>query len=541
LPRRRPDAPISADIDIALQPKQLELLRLMESTGLDVPTWLGYGGALGGGKSAAIRRIMLGRRFKYPGTNGVIVRRVFDDVKKNHIDPFWREYPQLQEFYRVADHELILPNKSKILFMYAETTAEVERKFTGIEFFDIFVDQAEQFSESELRTIKTRNRWPGMLAGQCKMGLFFNPGGCGTEFLRRVFYLKQYKEQERPTDFEFIQAYGWDNYMWFLDAGITIDEFYALENDQRFQLFISQTQYGRELNALPPSLRAGHLLGSFESFEGQYFAGVWDESKCIVTAVEAERLIQPWWTRWTSTDWGFAHNAAHIWFATGKVGPKEYKAVFGVDIEYPVDVVIAYRELVVNHVEEQDLARRMVDLTPDSERKLIRQEFLSPDAFAKKGSANTVAEQLGAVFGKHGLPSPEPADNDRIGGWRLLYSGLKQTCSMRNEIVSQDRNIPMLLVSSECPQIIASVPLLVRNKKDPGKLEDVLKTDTIADDVGDCLRYGYKSMLDPRSKAPRAVRFQEVLSQYENMTAKAMAAAQFNARERQITRRLPHR
>jgi hypothetical protein len=51
------------------------------------------------------------------------------------------------------------------------------------------------------------------------------------------------------------------------------------------------------LNELPQSIRAGHLLGSFESFAGQYFL---DESKCILSVNETDELIQPWWTRSTA-------------------------------------------------------------------------------------------------------------------------------------------------------------------------------------------------------------------------------------------------
>ena len=106
------------------------------------------------------------------------------------------------------------------------------------------------------------------------MGLFFNPGGCGTEFLRRVFHLKQYHGKERASDYAFIQSYGWDNYEWMRGTGeISEREYYSLSNDERFQLFIERSQYGRKLNELPQSIRAGHLLGSFESFAGQYFSG----------------------------------------------------------------------------------------------------------------------------------------------------------------------------------------------------------------------------------------------------------------------------
>ena len=485
---------------------------------------------------------MIARRFTHPGTVGFIVRRLFRDLAENHIAKFQLEYPDLNQYYRSQDKEYRFPNGSRIVFRYAENLDEVRSGFRGMEAMDIFVDQAEQFSEEELLMIKTANRWPNAQAGQCKLALFFNPGGVGTEFLRRIFYIKQYKELERPSDFAFLQAYGWENYEWFRgEVDITEKDFYDLPNDARFELFINHTSEGRKMNALPPSLRVGELLGSFESFSGQYFAGVWDESQCILTMNESDRLIQPWWTKWTATDWGFAHYAAHGWAATGKLGPREFEAAFGGKTEWPIDVVVVYREFVANELAEVDLARAICDATPADEKRVIRHEFLSPDAFAKKGSANTVAEQLEDVFRREGLPAPELADNDRIGGWRLIYSCLKQTCSLRHakDITKEmAQSGPMLLISANCPNIISSLPLAIRDEK---KREDVLKTPTLGDDVLDMLRYLLKSMLDPRSKAPRAVRFQEVLSQYENMTAKAMAAAQFNARERQITRRLPHR
>jgi hypothetical protein len=292
-------------------------------------------------------------------------------------------------------------------------------------------------------------------------------------------------------------------------------------------------------------------MGSFETFAGQYFAGVWDESKCILGVSESEELIQPWWTRWTATDWGFAHNAVHLWFATGKLSPQECRQRFNISTEWPMDVVVVYRELVVNATPEADFASMIVDRTPADERKMIRSEFLSPDAWAKRGSANTVAEQLGDVFRRHGLPTPEPADDDRVGGWRLMYNGFRQTSALRGATVDVERaqQGPLLLVSANCPQVISAMPLLTRDNLHPGKLEDVLKTNTIHDDVGDCLRYGYKSMLDPKSPAPREVRRQQVLAAAaastkngaDRMNAMAMADRHFQAEElqRSIVRRCP--
>ena len=77
------------EITISCQPKQLELLRLLESNTRYSATWIGYGGALGGGKSAGIRRVMLARRLKHPRTKGII----FDNKYhfKKSADGLWQQ------------------------------------------------------------------------------------------------------------------------------------------------------------------------------------------------------------------------------------------------------------------------------------------------------------------------------------------------------------------------------------------------------------------------------------------------------------------
>lgn len=519
-------------VDCSLQPKQYKLFTLLRARGPNAATWIGYGGSRGGGKSGGIRRCAVALALSEDGIIVWIFRRVFDDLKQDHIDQFWKDFADLKDFHRVSDHEILLPNGSKIKFVYAETKDDVIRKFRGPEAKYIFIDQAEQLSEEELNRIHSANRLPGALPGECKTICCFNPGGVGTEFLRRVFWLKQYKGQEQASDFAFIQAYGWDNYEWFSGLGLSVAAFYAMSSEARFQLFIEQTDYGRKLNALPSALRLGELLGSFEHFAGQYFAGVWDEDKCVLPASVARAMIQPWWTCWMAQDWGFADHAAHLWLASGKMSPSDAAKHLAIATDWPIEVVIVYRELIVQEMAEADLAMKFVDMTPDDEQP--ERFFLSPDAWAKKGSANTVAEQFQAILERHHFPLPEMADNDRIGGWRLLYNGFRQSSSLRGASVDAERarQGPLLFVSADCPGVISSVPLAVRDEDD---LNDVVRAPTLWEDVTDALRYAYKSMLAPRSKAPRAIRRQMVYDSVESMTAKALAVRQFDQKERQVS------
>src|SRR3974390_2214115 len=249
------------NLPIRLQPKQAELQELIEAS---AASWIGYGGAGGGGKSKAARDVMTIRRLENDGTWGMIFRRCYDDIKRNHIYKYLAEFPMFEKFYSYASREIVFPNKSKIVFGYAETAEEVKRKFWGPEYMDIFVDQAEQLTEGELQQMKTACRWPGQPENKCKFVLFFNPGGVGTAYLKRTLYDRIYQGKENPEDYAFIQAYGWDNVEWVRDAlqndGFVEKDFYSWSNDLRFAYFTQRSQYGKELDALPQNLRVGHLM-----------------------------------------------------------------------------------------------------------------------------------------------------------------------------------------------------------------------------------------------------------------------------------------
>jgi len=305
-------------------------------------------------------------------------------------------------------------------------------------------------------------------------------------------------------------------------------------------MFITQTDYGRKLNALPPALREGELLGNFEHFAGQYFAGVWDEQTCGITAAQVEEIVQPWWTAWMAQDWGFGDHDCHLWFASGKMSPENWMKHFGGHTEWPVTVVIIYREYIISNRAEADLAMDIVDRTPEHERRAISRFFLSQDAFgqrARQQGAHSVGEQFSDIMRRYRLPTPEPADQDRINGWRFMYNCLRQS-NMRGQPLTQERTQegPALFISAECPNVISHIPLAVRDEE---KREDVARVAGVLwEDVCDAVRYGLKSMLDAKGQAPYAVRRQEVLNSIPGntavaMNARAMAMRQFEAAERQ--------
>jgi hypothetical protein len=94
------------------------------------------------------------------------------------------------------------------------------------------------------------------------------------------------------------------------------------------------------------------------------------------------------------------------------------------------------------------------------EREKIDAIYLSPDAFARRTDEASIAEQMGDVFAAAGLPRPVPADDDRVGGWMLMYQML---------------DAGEWLLTENCIELIRGIPNLVR---DPVRIEDVEKMAT---------------------------------------------------------------
>jgi len=488
---------------IILQPKQSQLNDLVEHS---KSSWIGYGGSRGGGKSGAIRRIMLRRRIQHPKTDGQILRRVWDDVEKNHVNKMWEEFPDLHDYYKSTSHVLELPEKlggGRIFFDAAENLIDVKRKAFGPEFFDICVDQAEQFSEEELTQLKTTCRWPGVPIDSCKFILPFNPGGQGAAFLQRIFYLKDYHEREIPEDYVFLQAYGWDNIEW-ARAALSADGYagdclghecgkcgpcvyYSWSNERRFQYYITRTQYGQEQNRLPAHMRAGQLLGDFKKFAGQYFSNfdeevhVWDLG---------EIYFQPWWPVWASIDWGYQHSSSIHWHT---------QAGYTADDGTSKRLVITFRELIKDHLSERALAEEIVSINNGLKLSNI---YSGHDLWKSETSGETKEQAMSKVFKAAGLPSLKRACIDRVDGWRFLHRALDES---------------EWIITRNCKEAIRAIPTAIFDEKKNN--EDILKTNTMYDDVLDDLRYGIYSQYAVKD-VPDDIKIARAASHIPDITAR---------------------
>jgi phage terminase large subunit len=257
--------------ELLLQPKQVAVYKEYESS---EATIIGFGGARGGAKSHIGRAIMIARRWKYENTWGMILRKTIDDLRDNHIRPMLREYPYLGEWYNKMEKVITFPNGSLIRFISSDNYDDIFKMY-GKEFADIFVDQAEQFTQEQLEFLTTINRCATNTEITPKMLLTFNAGGVGHSYLKRIFIKKEYQSNEKPERFSFLRAYGWDNVEWmrkYLEENKKNEKwYYSLTDEQRYELFVTKSDYGVKLNELPENQRKAQLLGDFDVFEGQFF------------------------------------------------------------------------------------------------------------------------------------------------------------------------------------------------------------------------------------------------------------------------------
>ena len=219
--------------------------------------------------------------------------------------------------------------------------------------------------------------------------------------------------------------------------------------------------------------------GDWDVFAGQYFDR-FDHSRHVVRPEEI--VWKEWWPRWVSVDWGFEHPAAIYWHAAVPNGCMRLRgssseALGGQD--NPTEArrsgqIVTYREFVAHRTPPRELAREIVGRSVgDGSREKIDAVYLSPDAFARRTDEASIAEQMGDILATAGFPRPLPADDDRVGGWMLMYQML---------------DAEEWLLTENCVELIRTLPNLIR---DPTRIEDVEKVD--GDDPADAARYGLKS------------------------------------------------
>lgn len=479
-----------------------------------------FGGAAGPGKSKALLMEAIVQALEVPGSNTLLLRRTFPELEGSLLLYFRRDVPrELYASFNEAKHTVTWRNGSTTRFGYSQTENDIYQ-YQSSEFLFIGIDELTHFTLRQWQFLTSRNRCP-VANSRPNMAGATNPGNIGHAWVKSLFIDKQPAagmdpREYDPAEYEFIPARVSDNPIYANDAS-----------------------YLKTLEQLPDFYRRAFLDGDWSVFAGQYFTN-FDPSRSVIRA-EAIHAAE-WWPRWISIDWGFEHPAAVYWHtaappsathlsrkwledqrhrlgesqthvhgtgrsatnmvipAAGDAGPSvafsppTRAASPVVDAAAPPvsPVSVTYREFIAQHLSPRVLAAQIIERSRarDGSAEKIEAIYLSPDAFARRTDEASIAEQMGDILRSAGLPRPVPADNDRIGGWMLMYQMLDSG---------------EWLIADSCPELIRTLPELVR---DQVNIEDIAKRD--GDDAADAARYGLKSRTSSRPvKPPREQEFAE--------------------------------
>lgn len=362
---------------------------------------------------------MLGRRLTYPDTKGLIIRKTYPELDANHIRTMFSEYPEIMsKYYRRTDKMLELPNGSTIAYRYLLHKDDVYN-FLGLEYDDIFIDEATQHSEETFRILSSSNRTTKKYI-KPRMLLTSNPGGVGAAWCKRLFIDRKYRPNESAQDYAYVPARVYDNLI-------------LMEN---------YPDYIKTLEGLPPEKRKAYLEGDWSALEGTFFEE-WNEEKHIIKPIcKYKELPSNWDYRLTWDDGTRAPRAVYLmaidndgkvqlvweYYKAGETAPEAaYK------IKYELEVLGVY-----------DLIKDRASLIYDPSMDIKSGQ-------TGKSTSDIVADILNI--------RRQPGNNTRIEGWRKMQEYMRW----------DDLTEPLFKVWNCCVKFIETIPTLVydeNNKED---------------------------------------------------------------------------
>lgn len=416
---------------------------------------VGYGGARGGGKSWFVRTKSKLLCVRYEGIRILIVRRTYPQLQENHIEPLRNEIPKILAKYNQTEKKFFWKNGSTIKFAYCNNDKDLEN-FQGQEYDVIFIDEATQLSEHQIKVITATcrgvNRFPKRIYYTC------NPGGQGHAYIKRIFISRDYMDGENPEEYAFIQALVQDN----------------------VALMTTQPDYIKNLEALPPKLRKAWLEGSWDIFEGQFFEEFIDDKEHYEdrrwTHVIEPFEIPPDWKIVRSYDFGYGKPFSMAWWAVDYDG-------------------VLYRILELYGCTSEP--NEGVKWIPDEQFRKTREiEQSHPWLKGKKitGVADpsiwdgSRGDSVASTAAKYQLYFDKGV-NDRIPGWMQVHYRL----------AFDENGYPMMYIFNNCKAFIRTIPTLMYSETNPEDLDT-----TLEDHVADETRYMCMSRpIKPRKRQVR--------------------------------------
>jgi hypothetical protein len=415
-----------------------------------------FGGAAGGTKSHSARHDAYRHCFAIPEFRAIVMRRTFEELKRNHLDKARAECEKMNAFFGKdiinlvsTEHEIRVDchgrgRESKIIFGHCQNLGDEER-YLGDSYDAFYPDEMATFEKKQIIGIagRLRSEKRGIVA---RLGGTSNPGGAHTLWLKQWFIDKDEAaiRDENPR-------YRADRYQ-FLPA-MLYDNPYYMDPDGTY------SNYEERLFAYDPERRRQLLLGDWTALAGQFFPEFNPHRHVAVLPIppgcKIERVV----------DWGYDPGyGVCLWVACL---PNGRLYIF---YEWKFNGATARQKLVASEVAARIHRYSNDEVLPLVKSRRITKSIADPSMW---GSDGHTGEDYSETFRRYGVPLIQ-ADNDRVMGWGRLRHWLRDAPD----------GYPWLMFHPRCETTIRTLPGLVRDKNDP----DDVNTDG-EDHAADCCRY----------------------------------------------------
>lgn len=484
--RLQPEPEPERRVGYELHDKQWEALQLLgldpESPVAEPVEELLYGGQAGGGKSHLLRALGVTLCSMWPGAAGVLFRRTYQELEDSHIRWIQQEVGAPIATYHVGRHELRFANGSVLMFRHCEEETTVFTYNTS-EWPFLLVDQAEAFTEFQLRFLRSRVRQPRHAFADSVGGpwrpivvLSANPGGISHGYLRAA-----YVDPAPPGQVHVAPEDDGGARRCYLPARLA-------DNPS-----LDAEQYRRTLRGLPPHLQRAYLEGDWNAVLGSFFEQwrasdadgapyhVWPEGFARAhyavpyrdPETDAEAPFPPHdWLHWAAVDGGVRDPWCVLFAALA-----------------PDRRVVVYRELYAPGTPVPEQARVLRGYARDRDEvgdptghPPLDRILADPAMFANRANMSISDAR---VYRSRGVGLTR-GTNRRAQGWRRVADLLAPL----------DDGYPGLVVlEGACPNLVRTLPLLQASQTDHEDISaahgraDPTSPTSIRDDAADCLRY----------------------------------------------------
>lgn len=399
---------------------------------------IAYGGARGGGKSWAMRRKFVLLCLRYANLKLLLLRRTLPELRENHQLPLQQELWGFVK-YNSDEKSFTFPNGSRIRLGYCDSESDVYQ-YQGQEYDVIGLEEATHFTETQKDFLLTCNR---STRTDFKPRMYYtsNPGNVGHAWFKRLFIDREYRNSEKPEDYEFIQALVYDNDV----------------------LMKSNPEYVNSLENLPEDMRKAMLYGDWNVFEGQFFK----EFNSVYHVVSPFDIPNNW-EIYRTLDYGLDMCACYF------IAQSPDNHFYVIDEIYEKDLIVSKASEKILEHEEAILDTR---LNPG---RTIRYGLAPPDIWNRDSNTGKSGYD---IFYENGVDWYK-GNNDRVNGWLSLKEMLKLVDTV-DEQTGETKIDCQLKIFSTCTNLIRTLPQL---QHDELKRNDVAKHPHELTHAGDSIR-----------------------------------------------------